>query len=645
MLAFAALACKPVNVEPEIIPSLDVPAKAFTVDAAEATVTLTFTTNQDWTVTPSEDWVSVDPASGAASAEAVNVTVTVAASTVEAERTATVLVKAGELEETVTITQGAYVVPEDGTEAYPYRIKTLEDLVAVRAKASLETATYFRLESDIDMTSVENWVPFNWNDDYKRQIHFDGNGKTLSNFAPKTWNDANIDGEPVAAAYYSIFGVLYGSCKNLTITNATLTDVPASSGILAGYVGTETAEGAKMPGLVSNVTVKGTITAKGDKVGGLTGAAYNATIEKCNVDVVITTESTDCAGLIGKAVGDLVVTDCNVKANITSSAATKNRVGGLIGWNSTVTTTITNCHVLEGSVLTDASNRASASNGNYGGLIGFGDTAGTVLTISKSSATTVIEGGLGTYNAGFIGGLGYASTAVITDSWAKGSVVGDNYTGGFCGAVQNKSTIERCWADVVVTTTGQRSGSFVGTNTDVIVIKNCYSLGNSTGDGQQIGGLIGYDKVGATIECCYTAGDVTSNKSGSAGLVGTMDGAASSVVKCIAWNKNIVCNRTSNTAWAPGAIVGAVNKLNGKYADCYRRADMVLTDLAEAMKLFDQENVDGAAPAAPDYSEAATQRAYHGKAAAADATCSSVAKSLGWDEAIWDLSGDLPKLK
>jgi hypothetical protein len=177
------------------------------------------------------------------------------------------------------------------------------------------------------------------------------------------------------------------------------------------------------------------------------------------------------------------------------------------------------------------------------------------------------------------------------------------------------------------------------------VIKNCYSLGNASGVGQQIGGLIGYDKVGATIECCYTAGDITATKSGAAGFVGTMDGQTSSVVKCIAWNKNIVCSRTAATAWAPGAFVGAVTKDGGKYADCYRRADMVLTDAAGAMTLFDQENVEGALPAAPDYSAETTQRAYHGKAAAADATCSSVAKSLGWDETIWDLSGELPKLK
>jgi hypothetical protein len=36
---------------------------------------------------------------------------------------------------------------------------------------------------------------------------------------------------------------------------------------------------------------------------------------------------------------------------------------------------------------------------------------------------------------------------------------------------------------------------------------------------------------------------------------------------------------------------------------------------------------------------------YHGKAAAAGATVSSVAKQLKWDETVWDLSGDLPVLK
>ena len=36
---------------------------------------------------------------------------------------------------------------------------------------------------------------------------------------------------------------------------------------------------------------------------------------------------------------------------------------------------------------------------------------------------------------------------------------------------------------------------------------------------------------------------------------------------------------------------------------------------------------------------------YHGKAAPKGATVSDVARSLGWDEGIWDLSGDFPFFK
>ena len=64
------------------------------------------------------------------------------------------------------------------------------------------------------------------------------------------------------------------------------------------------------------------------------------------------------------------------------------------------------------------------------------------------------------------------------------------------------------------------------------------------------------------------------------------------------------------------------------------------------MKLVDHEDVINGRPAFPEYAPSDnTQNAYHGKAAAADATLSSVAKSIGWDENIWDLSGAVPVLK
>jgi hypothetical protein len=63
---------------------------------------------------------------------------------------------------------------------------------------------------------------------------------------------------------------------------------------------------------------------------------------------------------------------------------------------------------------------------------------------------------------------------------------------------------------------------------------------------------------------------------------------------------------------------------------------MVYTD--DFLTLEDHEDCENAMPPLPSYSTATHQQAYHGKAAAADATLASVAKSLGWDESVWDFS-------
>jgi hypothetical protein len=63
---------------------------------------------------------------------------------------------------------------------------------------------------------------------------------------------------------------------------------------------------------------------------------------------------------------------------------------------------------------------------------------------------------------------------------------------------------------------------------------------------------------------------------------------------------------------------------------------MVFTD--DFITLEDQEDFVDAMPPLPSYSAASHQQFYHGKAAAPDATLASVAKSLGWDESVWDFS-------
>ena len=110
-LAFAAaVACK--QDEPLATPELNVDKEAVTLTATAGEATFNVTSNQDWTATADADWVSLEPASGAASKDAVAVKVTAEDNEATEARTATVTVKAGELTKTVALTQA-------GTEATP----------------------------------------------------------------------------------------------------------------------------------------------------------------------------------------------------------------------------------------------------------------------------------------------------------------------------------------------------------------------------------------------------------------------------------------------------------------------------------------------------------------------------------------------
>ena len=112
MLAMAAtVACKPDQPVEEA--TLEVSKETVALAATAAEATFEVTSNQDWTATADADWVSLDPATGTASAEAVVVKVTAEDNETEEARTATVTVKAGELTKTVALTQaGAEGTPE-----------------------------------------------------------------------------------------------------------------------------------------------------------------------------------------------------------------------------------------------------------------------------------------------------------------------------------------------------------------------------------------------------------------------------------------------------------------------------------------------------------------------------------------------------
>lgn len=679
--------------EPEPVPAeLTLSESALEAVAEGAELTFTVTSNKAWTADVEADWVTLEPKQGEASEEAVAVKVTVAANEAYEGRETVITVTAEDVQKTITITQIAAELPKEmqgtGTEADPYQIRTAEHLVQMREKAVRGEETWFRMVADIDMTGVTDYVPVNYDENFERKIHFDGGNYTISNF----YYDKAVNG----ANYGSLFGVLYGSCRNLKVDNAHIV-ATNGCGVLGGYVGT-----AGKPAVVENVTItNSSVTNSGDRCGGVCGTAKeatfknvsfqgtvtstivgeaksggfvgqtetSATFEDCNADVVFTGAGTDIGGFAGKLLNNNSFKGCKVKVTITSSAAQKNRCGGFLGWNSSANATFEDCHVLSGSSVKNVSGGTTSVNGNFGGFIGYGDTSNSVVEIRNCSAQADVDGGVTAYNSGFVSIFGYKSTVTITDSYAKGYLKSStgNYTGGLVGYSQNAEAvlkISRCHYEGNIEATGGYVGGLLGrasgkveitasssagtvvskgayvgglvgaSMNDAVTITDCFSTAKVSAWGQQVGGLVGTTTNKLTMSNCYASGDVYSATSGAAGIVGRV-AKSSSITNCIAWNKNVSTSRTANNVYAPGAILGCAQAA-GTYSGCWRRYDMVLVD--EWISLYDQPDYINAMPPLPSYSTDSHQQAYHGKAAAPDATIASVAQSLGWDSSVWDFT-------
>ena len=247
-----------------------------------------------------------------------------------------------------------------------------------------------------------------------------------------------------------------------------------------------------------------------------------------------------------------------------------------------------------------------------------------MVTITGSNFSGIVKGASGV--GGLVGGVETSTTGSPTLNISKSYVTGtvnntNNNSGGLVGLSNGTTSIENSWANVnlIGSSSGQHGGAIIGMGQGAkILVKNCYSLG-----------------------------EVTVSR-GSAGIAGQTKATSTEISGCISWVSKITTNRAIGN-WSPGAIVGCANG-NGKFADCIRRSDMVLDD--DWMTLVDQDNITSGTPPIPGYTstfadkDKYTQAAYHGKAAAADATITTVARDvLGWSSDIWDFSKDVPTLK
>jgi len=235
-----------------------------------------------------------------------------------------------------------------GTKDKPYLIYEPDDFVNMISQAkglesstwaSVEAAkaavpTYFKMMEDIDMSGID-WEPVNYNDDYRKKVDFNGNGKTISNLTCSVNKTSNFN-------YFSIFGVLWGDAYDFTVTNATI-EGNCAIGVVCGYAGTGNKRGNIKHVTVKNSSVTGTgSNAKGAAiiagrlVGGEVGAcaAINCTVEvNCNFP----------GGIVGYTNADgSYIHDCLFNGKVKGAQ----RIGGIVGMTAKNYDKVINCIAL-----------------------------------------------------------------------------------------------------------------------------------------------------------------------------------------------------------------------------------------------------------------------------------------------------------
>lgn len=216
--------------------------------------------------------------------------------------------------------------------------------------------------------SGSNWIPLNsdWDqltDGFKGQI--DGNGMTISGLIINN-----------NSGYTGLVGLLYdgGVIKNLTIKDAKI-----YGGDNTGVVGGRSHNG----NLIENVHVVNSIISGKSKVGGIVGVNYRregganhyeekiAYVRNCTIDGNSTVTGTEnVGGICGYNYGAIIV-NCVNNADVTGESS----VGGIVGycrdyWSDQSGTIVADGYVIACSSTSEATVKATKTNGSAGGIIG-----------------------------------------------------------------------------------------------------------------------------------------------------------------------------------------------------------------------------------------------------------------------------------
>lgn len=365
-----------------------------------------------------------------------------------------------------------------------YELATLDDLKESLAFVYQDGIKY-KLTADLDLNDATTNLT-GWNLT-KLKGTFDGNNKTLSNLNIN--QDFNKD--------IGLFGKLDGAIvSNLTISGATVKGY-GNTGTLAGSSNNSSS--------ISSITVTGVnITGGyGENIGGFVGLnTTNSTISGSSTAGTLNGYGTNSGGLVGFN-NSAATTSISTSSSSVNLSVTANQIGGLVGRNSGAK--IDNSYATGNVNFNSSNNTYSSSYQDIGGLVGL-NTASS--TISNSYASGTVSGN---ENIGGLVGL-HESSSTIENSYATGTVKGTTDVGGLIGQ-SSGSTITGSSARINTNTVSVHSS---GTNIGGLVgyalsssISDSYSEKNvsTNTNSNQIGGLVGYAS-GTTISNSNTSGTI-----------------------------------------------------------------------------------------------------------------------------------------
>ena len=188
-----------------------------------------------------------------------------------------------------------------GTQDDPFVITKPEEMAILRDYMRTGEYTYVKLDADIDMSSVTNWVPLNMEQDnannkpWMNWIDFDGQGHVIKNFTCTTGTQA----------YNSFFGILCGNVRNVGFENANVSCINSGTGILGGYMGHDNfaIDGVKQTSILENVWVTGkcSIINDGNYAGGMIGNVGGPSIiRNCYAIVDLTAGNQFRGAIVGR---------------------------------------------------------------------------------------------------------------------------------------------------------------------------------------------------------------------------------------------------------------------------------------------------------------------------------------------------------